>query len=507
MATAAPEPKTRSRKAAATSATDSGPAVDSSSNLVGRVSQVIGAVVDVAFEGELPPILAALETDNHGNRLVLEVAAHLGENVVRTIAMDTTDGLTRGQTVNATGSQIRVPVGPETLGRIMNVVGEPIDELGPIITAKTAPIHASAPPFVDQSTESAILVTGIKVIDLLAPYARGGKIGLFGGAGVGKTVLIQELINNIAKGHGGYSVFAGVGERTREGNDLYHEFLEAGVIAKDEDGNATPEGSKVALVYGQMNEPPGARARVALSGLAIAEYFRDEEGQDVLFFIDNIFRFTQAGSEVSALLGRIPSAVGYQPTLSTDMGALQERITSTNKGSITSVQAIYVPADDLTDPAPATSFAHLDATTVLSRAISELGIYPAVDPLDSTSRVLEPRTVGQEHYETARAVQETLQRYKSLQDIIAILGMDELSEEDKLIVGRARKIQRFLSQPFHVAEVFTGIPGKFVQLEDTIASFKAVVAGEYDHLPESAFYMVGGIDEAQAKAEKLAEDA
>ncbi|MCJ7420582.1 F0F1 ATP synthase subunit beta [Sphingomicrobium astaxanthinifaciens] len=473
----------------------------------GRIAQVIGAVVDVEFDGELPPILAALETDNNGQRLVLEVAQHLGENIVRTIAMDATEGLTRGQEVTATGSMIEVPVGPKTLGRIMNVVGEPIDERGPIGSDKHAPIHAEAPKFVDQSTEASILVTGIKVIDLLAPYAKGGKIGLFGGAGVGKTVLIQELINNIAKGHGGVSVFAGVGERTREGNDLYHEFLDAGVIAKDADGNPTSEGSKVALVFGQMNEPPGARARVALSGLTQAEYFRDEEGQDVLFFVDNIFRFTQAGSEVSALLGRIPSAVGYQPTLSTDMGALQERITSTNKGSITSVQAIYVPADDLTDPAPATSFAHLDATTTLSRAISELGIYPAVDPLDSTSRVLEPRVVGQEHYETARAVQEILQKYKSLQDIIAILGMDELSEEDKLTVARARKIQRFLSQPFHVAEVFTGIPGKFVQLEDTIKSFKAVVNGEYDHLPESAFYMVGGIDEAVAKAEKMAQDA
>ncbi|NNC47315.1 MAG: F0F1 ATP synthase subunit beta [Sphingomonas sp.] len=473
----------------------------------GRIAQVIGAVVDVEFEGELPPILGALETDNNGKRLVLEVAQHLGENIVRTIAMDATEGLTRGQDVSATGSMIEMPVGPEVLGRIMNVIGEPIDERGPIGAKQTAPIHADAPLFVDQSTESDILVTGIKVIDLLAPYAKGGKIGLFGGAGVGKTVLIQELINNIAKGHGGVSVFAGVGERTREGNDLYHEFLDAGVIAKDKDGNATSEGSKVALVFGQMNEPPGARARVALSGLTQAEYFRDQEGQDVLFFVDNIFRFTQAGSEVSALLGRIPSAVGYQPTLSTDMGALQERITSTNKGSITSVQAIYVPADDLTDPAPATSFAHLDATTTLSRAISELGIYPAVDPLDSTSRVLEPRVVGQEHYETARAVQEILQKYKSLQDIIAILGMDELSEEDKLTVARARKIQRFLSQPFHVAEVFTGIPGQFVQLEDTIASFKAVVEGKYDHLPESAFYMVGGIEDAVAKAEKLAEDA
>jgi F-type H+-transporting ATPase subunit beta len=504
MATAAPA-KPRTKKA--TPAGEKPQAPVQTHNLTGKVAQVIGAVVDVAFEGELPPILGALETDNHGNRLVLEVAQHLGENLVSTIAMDSTDGLTRGQDVRATGSQIQVPVGPKTLGRIMNVVGEPIDELGPIGADQSAPIHKEAPEFVEQSTETSILVTGIKVIDLLAPYAKGGKIGLFGGAGVGKTVLIQELINNIAKGHGGTSVFAGVGERTREGNDLYHEFLDAGVIAKDKEGNATPEGSKVALVYGQMNEPPGARARVALSGLTVAEYFRDVEGQDVLFFVDNIFRFTQAGSEVSALLGRIPSAVGYQPTLATDMGALQERITSTTKGSITSVQAIYVPADDLTDPAPATSFAHLDATTVLSRAISELGIYPAVDPLDSTSRVLEPRTVGQEHYETARAVQETLQRYKSLQDIIAILGMDELSEEDKLTVSRARKIQRFLSQPFHVAEVFTGIPGKFVQLDDTIRSFKAVVSGEYDHLPESAFYMVGGIDEAVAKAEKLASEA
>ncbi|HEX8583356.1 MAG TPA: F0F1 ATP synthase subunit beta [Allosphingosinicella sp.] len=473
----------------------------------GRISQIIGAVVDVSFEGTLPEILSALETDNNGNRLVLEVAQHLGESTVRTIAMDSTDGLTRGQPVRDTGDQIRVPVGPMTLGRIMNVIGEPIDERGPIGHTDTSPIHRDAPLFVDQSTETSVLVTGIKVIDLLAPYAKGGKIGLFGGAGVGKTVLIQELINNIAKGHGGTSVFAGVGERTREGNDLYHEFLDAGVIAKDADGNPTPEGSKVALVFGQMNEPPGARARVALSGLTQAEYFRDVEGQDVLFFVDNIFRFTQAGSEVSALLGRIPSAVGYQPTLSTDMGALQERITSTNKGSITSVQAIYVPADDLTDPAPATSFAHLDATTVLNRAISELGIYPAVDPLDSTSRVLTARTVGQDHYDTARAVQEILQRYKSLQDIIAILGMDELSEEDKLTVSRARKIQRFLSQPFHVAEVFTGIPGKFVAIEDTVRSFKAVVNGEYDHLPESAFYMVGGIEEAVEKAQRLAAEA
>jgi F-type H+/Na+-transporting ATPase subunit beta len=476
-------------------------------NNLGRVSQVIGAVVDVTFGDRLPAILSALETQNQGQRLVLEVAQHLGESTVRTIAMDATEGLVRGQEVIDTGSQIRVPVGPKTLGRIMNVVGEPIDELGPINAESTAPIHAEAPLFVDQATETSILVTGIKVIDLLAPYAKGGKIGLFGGAGVGKTVLIQELINNIAKGHGGTSVFAGVGERTREGNDLYHEFLDAGVIAKDADGNATPEGSKVALVYGQMNEPPGARARVALSGLTIAEYFRDQEGQDVLFFVDNIFRFTQAGSEVSALLGRIPSAVGYQPTLATDMGQLQERITSTNKGSITSVQAIYVPADDLTDPAPATSFAHLDATTVLNRAISELGIYPAVDPLDSTSRVLSPRVVGEEHYATARAVQEILQKYKSLQDIIAILGMDELSEEDKVTVSRARKIQRFLSQPFHVAEVFTNIPGKFVAIEDTVKSFKAVVDGEYDHLPEAAFYMVGGIEEAVAKGKKLAEAA
>lgn len=509
MATAAPTAEKPARKPRATKpkADVAVTATPVAAAGQGRIAQVIGAVVDVSFDGELPAILSALETDNNGNRLVLEVAQHLGENTVRTIAMDSTEGLTRGQAVTATGAQIQVPVGPATLGRILNVVGEPIDERGPVATDLRAPIHAEAPLFVDQSTESAILVTGIKVIDLLAPYAKGGKIGLFGGAGVGKTVLIQELINNIAKGHGGTSVFAGVGERTREGNDLYHEFLDAGVIAKDADGNAISEGSKVALVYGQMNEPPGARARVALSGLTIAEYFRDVEGQDVLFFVDNIFRFTQAGAEVSALLGRIPSAVGYQPTLSTDMGALQERITSTNKGSITSVQAVYVPADDLTDPAPATSFAHLDATTVLNRAISELGIYPAVDPLDSTSRVLEPRVVGQEHYETARAVQSILQKYKSLQDIIAILGMDELSEEDKLTVARARKIQRFLSQPFHVAEVFTGIPGAFVQLEDTIKSFKAVVNGEYDHLPESAFYMVGGIDDVVAKAAKMAAEA
>lgn len=476
-------------------------------NNVGRVSQVIGAVVDVQFDTDLPAILSALETRIGDNRLVLEVAQHLGENTVRTIAMDATDGLVRGQEVVDTGSQIRVPVGPATLGRILNVIGEPIDERGPVNATTTMPIHAEAPLFVDQSTESSILVTGIKVIDLIAPYAKGGKIGLFGGAGVGKTVLIQELINNIAKGHGGTSVFAGVGERTREGNDLYHEFLDAGVIAKDADGNATSEGSKVALVFGQMNEPPGARARVALSGLTNAEYFRDVEGQDVLFFVDNIFRFTQAGSEVSALLGRIPSAVGYQPTLATDMGQLQERITSTNKGSITSVQAIYVPADDLTDPAPATSFAHLDATTTLNRSIAELGIYPAVDPLDSTSRVLDPRIVGDEHYAVARSVQEVLQRYKSLQDIIAILGMDELSEEDKLTVARARKIQRFLSQPFHVAEIFTGTPGVFVSIEDTVKGFKAIVAGEYDHLPEAAFYLVGTIEDAVKKGQKLAAEA
>src|SRR5687767_9073262 len=473
----------------------------------GTIAQVIGAVVDVAFESDLPAILTALETDNNGNRLVLEVAQHLGENTVRTIAMDATEGLTRGQKVVNTGQQISVPVGPMTLGRIVNVIGEPIDERGPVDADQRAPIHAEAPPFVDQSTEAAILVTGIKVIDLLAPYARGGKIGLFGGAGVGKTVLIQELINNIAKGHGGVSVFAGVGERTREGNDLYHEFLDAGVIAKDKDGNATSEGSKVALVFGQMNEPPGARARVALSGLTQAEYFRDQEGQDVLFFIDNIFRFTQAGSEVSALLGRIPSAVGYQPTLATDMGMLQERITTTNKGSITSVQAIYVPADDLTDPAPATSFAHLDATTVLSRSIAEKGIYPAVDPLDSTSTMLDPNILRERHYKVARGVQETLQRYKALQDIIAILGMDELSEEDKLAVARARKIERFLSQPFFVAEVFTGSPGKLVALEDTIKGFKGLVNGDYDHLPEAAFYMVGTIEEAVEKAQRLAAEA
>ena len=467
----------------------------------GKVAQVIGAVVDVQFDGALPEILNALETDNAGNRLVLEVAQHLGERTVRTIAMDSTEGLVRGQAVVDTGAAISVPVGEKTLGRIINVIGEPVDEAGPIGTEETRAIHQDAPEFVEQSTESELLVTGIKVVDLLAPYAKGGKIGLFGGAGVGKTVLIMELINNIAKAHGGYSVFAGVGERTREGNDLYWEMVESGVNI--EKGG---EGSKCALVYGQMNEPPGARARVALTGLTVAENFRDE-GQDVLFFVDNIFRFTQAGSEVSALLGRIPSAVGYQPTLATDMGALQERITTTTKGSITSVQAIYVPADDLTDPAPATSFAHLDATTVLSRAISEKGIYPAVDPLDSTSRILEPRIVGEEHYAVARQVQEILQRYKSLQDIIAILGMDELSEEDKLTVNRARKIERFLSQPFHVAEIFTGSPGILVDLADTIKGFKGLCSGEYDHLPEAAFYMVGTIEDAVAKAEAMAAEA
>ena len=470
-------------------------------NAVGKVSQVIGAVVDVEFDGAIPDILNALEVDNNGQRLVLEVAQHLGENTVRTIAMDATEGLVRGAEATDTGAPITVPVGPETLGRIINVIGDVVDEGKDIKAKVNYPIHRAAPDYVDQSTESEILVTGIKVIDLLAPYAKGGKIGLFGGAGVGKTVTIMELINNVAKAHGGYSVFAGVGERTREGNDLYHEMVESGVIKTD------GPGSKAALVYGQMNEPPGARARVALTGLTLAEYFRDEEGQDVLFFVDNIFRFTQAGSEVSALLGRIPSAVGYQPTLATDMGALQERITSTNKGSITSVQAIYVPADDLTDPAPATSFAHLDATTVLSRQIAELGIYPAVDPLDSTSRVLDPRVVGDEHYNTAREVQEVLQQYKSLQDIIAILGMDELSEEDKLTVARPRKIQRFLSQPFHVAEVFTGTPGVFVSLEDSIKGFSGIVAGDYDHLPEAAFYMVGTIEEAIEKGKKLAAEA
>ncbi len=466
-------------------------------NIVGRVTQVLGAVVDVQFEGDLPFIQNALHTKIGDRLLVLEVAQELGERTVRCVAMDSTDGMVRSQEVVDTGGPITVPVGPETLGRILNVIGEPVDERGPVVTAKRYPIHRDAPPFEDQSTSAEILVTGIKVVDLLAPYLKGGKTGLFGGAGVGKTVIIQELINNVAKAHGGVSVFAGVGERTREGNDLYHEMIEAGVIKLD------GPGSKVALVYGQMNEPPGARARVGLSGLSLAEYFRDEEGQDVLFFVDNIFRFTQAGAEVSALLGRIPSAVGYQPTLATDMGALQERITSTKKGSITSVQAIYVPADDLTDPAPATSFAHLDATTVLSRQIAELGIYPAVDPLDSTSRSLDPRIVGDEHYTVAREVQRILQTYKSLQDIIAILGMDELSEEDKLVVARARKIQRFLSQPFHVAEVFTGFPGVFVPVADTIRSFKAICAGEYDHLPEAAFYMVGTIEDVVKKAESL----
>ncbi len=467
----------------------------------GKITQIIGAVVDVNFEGDLPEIYTALEANNSGNKLILEVAQHLGENDVRTIAMDATEGLKRGDEVNNTGSPISVPVGPETLGRIINVVGEAIDEKGVVKTKEKWPIHRSAPKFTDQATETEQLVTGIKVIDLLAPYAKGGKIGLFGGAGVGKTVTIMELINNIAKAHGGFSVFAGVGERTREGNDLYHEMIESGVIKTE------GKGSKAALVYGQMNEPPGARARVALTGLTVAEYFRDKEGQDVLFFVDNIFRFTQAGSEVSALLGRIPSAVGYQPTLATDMGNLQERITSTDKGSITSVQAIYVPADDLTDPAPATSFSHLDATTVLSRQIAEIGIYPAVDPLDSTSRILDPRIVGEEHYRVARDVQRILQAYKSLQDIIAILGMDELSEEDKLTVARARKIQRFLSQPFFVAEVFTGSPGKLVDLESTIKGFDAICKGEYDHLPEAAFYMVGGIEEAVEKGEKLAKDS
>ncbi|MCK8786259.1 F0F1 ATP synthase subunit beta [Roseomonas sp. NAR14] len=473
-------------------------------NNVGKVTQVLGAVVDVQFPDQLPFILNALTTKVGDRTLVLEVAQELGERTVRCIAMDTTDGLVRGTEVVDTGAGISVPVGPGTLGRIVNVIGEPIDERGSVPAEKAMPIHREAPAFDEQATAAEILVTGIKVIDLLAPYLKGGKIGLFGGAGVGKTVTIQELINNIAKGHGGVSVFAGVGERTREGNDLYHEMIDAGVIKL---GENTTDGSKVALVYGQMNEPPGARARVALSGLTMAEYFRDEQGQDVLFFIDNIFRFTQAGAEVSALLGRIPSAVGYQPTLATDMGQLQERITSTKKGSITSVQAIYVPADDLTDPAPATSFAHLDATTVLNRSIAELGIFPAVDPLDSTSRALDPRVVGEEHYRVAREVQRVLQTYKSLQDIIAILGMDELSEEDKLIVARARKIQRFLSQPFHVAEVFTGTPGVFCKLEDTIRSFAGIVSGEYDHLPEAAFYMVGTIEEAVKKAEGLKQAA
>ena len=475
-------------------------------NQSGKITQVIGAVVDVQFDGHLPAILNALETNNGGNRLVLEVAQHLGESTVRTIAMDVTEGLVRGQDVTDTGLPIAVPVGPGLLGRIINVIGEPIDEAGPVKSEDKRPIHAEAPAYTDQSTDAEILVTGIKVVDLLAPYAKGGKIGLFGGAGVGKTVLIQELINNVAKAHGGYSVFAGVGERTREGNDLYHEMIESGVNKDPHENEGSTEGSKCALVFGQMNEPPGARARVALTGLTIAEHFRDQ-GQDVLFFVDNIFRFTQAGSEVSALLGRIPSAVGYQPTLATDMGALQERITTTTKGSITSVQAIYVPADDLTDPAPATSFAHLDATTVLSRDIAAKGIYPAVDPLDSTSRMLSPLVVGEEHYTVARNVQQVLQRYKALQDIIAILGMDELSEEDKVTVARARKIERFLSQPFFVAEVFTGAPGKLVDLADTIKGFKGLVEGKYDYLPEAAFYMVGTIEEAVEKGKKLAAEA
>lgn len=479
------------------------PAKKKASAATGKITQVISAVVDVQFpEGELPAILNALNTEVGGKKIVLEVAQHLGENTVRTIAMETTDGMVRGTPVVDTGEPIATPVGKETLGRILDVVGNPIDEKGPVKAAATRAIHQPAPEFIDQATEDEVLQTGIKVIDLLAPYAKGGKVGLFGGAGVGKTVLIMELINNIAKAHGGYSVFAGVGERTREGNDLYHEMIESGVINPDD-----LEKSKVALVYGQMNEPPGARARVALTGLTIAEQFRDEEGQDVLFFMDNVFRFTQAGAEVSALLGRIPSAVGYQPTLSTDMGQLQERITSTKKGSITSVQAVYVPADDLTDPAPATTFAHLDATTVLSRQIAELGIYPAVDPLDSSSRILDPRVVGDEHYDVARKVQEVLQTYKSLQDIIAILGMDELSEDDKQTVARARKIQRFLSQPFHVAEIFTGTPGTLVSLEETIRGFKGIVNGDYDDLPESAFYMVGTIDEAIEKAKKMAAEA
>ncbi len=506
-ATAAKAPATEkapaAKKAPARKADSSTPSVAAEGRPVGRISQVIGAVVDVTFDGHLPAILNALETDNNGNRLVLEVAQHLGENAVRTIAMDTTEGLVRGGVVIDTGAAISVPVGDETLGRIMNVIGEPIDEAGPVVTPTRRAIHQEAPSFTEQASEAQILVTGIKVVDLIAPYARGGKIGLFGGAGVGKTVLIQELINNVAKAHGGYSVFAGVGERTREGNDLYHEMIESGVNKDPKENNGSTAGSKCALVFGQMNEPPGARARVALSGLTVAEHFRDQ-GQDVLFFVDNIFRFTQAGAEMSALLGRIPSAVGYQPTLATDMGALQERITTTDKGSITSVQAIYVPADDLTDPAPATSFAHLDSTTTLNRAISEKGIYPAVDPLDSTSRMLSANIVGEEHYNTARAVQQILQRYKALQDIIAILGMDELSEEDKLTVARARKVERFMSQPFHVAEAFTGTPGVFVQLEDTIKGFKDLVEGKYDHLPEAAFYMVGTMEDAVKKAQKLA---
>jgi F-type H+-transporting ATPase subunit beta len=513
--TAAKKPaakKTAAPKAPAKSAAKT-PAVAAKGVATGRLVQIIGAVVDVEFEGHLPAILSALETTNVDQRtgepfrLVLEVAQHLGENTVRAIAMDTTEGLTRGQPVTDTGRSITVPVGPACLGRIMNVIGDPIDEAGPINSAFSASIHREAPSFAEQTTSAEVLVTGIKVIDLLCPYTKGGKIGLFGGAGVGKTVTMQELINNIAKAYGGYSVLAGVGERTREGNDLYYEMIESNVNKDPRENNGSTEGSKCALVYGQMNEPPGARARVALTGLAQAEYFRDEEGKDVLLFIDNIFRFTQAGSEVSALLGRIPSAVGYQPTLATDMGALQERITTTKKGSITSVQAIYVPADDLTDPAPATSFSHLDATTVLSRQIAELGIFPAVDPLDSTSRILDPRVVGEEHYKVARDVQRVLQTYKSLQDIIAILGMDELSEEDKLVDARARKIQRFLSQPFHVAEVFTGTPGALVKLEDTIKGFKGIVSGDYDDLPESAFYMVGTIEEAVAKAAKMAEAA
>jgi F-type H+-transporting ATPase subunit beta len=476
------------------------------SNQIGRIAQVIGAVVDVKFEGELPPILNALETNNQGNRLVLEVAQHLGESTVRTIAMDVSEGLVRGQEVTDTGEPISVPVGDGTLGRIINVIGEPVDDAGPVPHTERRAIHQPTPSYTEQSTEAEILVTGIKVVDLLAPYAKGGKIGLFGGAGVGKTVIIMELINNVAKGHGGYSVFAGVGERTREGNDLYHEMIDSKVNMDPKEHNGSTAGSKCALVYGQMNEPPGARARVGLSGLTVAEYFRDQ-GQDVLFFVDNIFRFTQAGSEVSALLGRIPSAVGYQPTLATDMGALQERITTTTKGSITSIQAIYVPADDYTDPAPATTFAHLDATTNLDRSIAEKGIYPAVNPLDSTSRLLSPAVVGEEHYATARQVQQILQRYKALQDIIAILGMDELSEEDKLAVSRARKIERFLSQPFHVAEVFTGSPGVFVDLADTIRGFKGLCEGKYDHLPEAAFYMVGTIEQAVEKGKKLAAEA
>src|SRR2546425_1658008 len=471
---------------------------------IGHITQVIGAVVDVQFRGQLPAILNALETQNQGNRLVLEVAQHLGESTVRTVAMDTSEGLVRGQEVADTGQPIAVPVGDGTLGRIINVIGDPVDEAGPVPHEQRRPLHQETPLDSEQPTEAEILVTGIKVVDLLTPYAKGGKIGLFGGAGVGKTVIIMELINNVAKAHGGYSVFAGVGERTREGNDLYHEMIESKVNKDPREGST--EGSKCALVYGQMNEPPGARARVGLSGLTVAEYFRDQ-GQDVLFFVDNIFRFTQAGSEVSALLGRIPSAVGYQPTLATDMGALQERITTTHKGSVTSVQAIYVPADDLTDPAPATSFAHLDATTVLSRSIAEKGIYPAVDPLDSTSRMLSPMIVGEDHYNTARMVQQVLQKYKSLQDIIAILGMDELSEEDKIAVARARKIERFLSQPFFVAEVFTGSPGKVVDLADTIKGFRAICEGKYDHLPEAAFYMVGTIEEAVEKGKKLAAEA